>query len=120
MWSSAWKSSKQPRKQRKFNYNAPAHTRSNFLNAHLSKELRSSMKKRTARIRSGSVVKIMRGEFKGKTGKVEKVLGKLGKIIISGLHKTKVDGSKVNAKIRASNVLITEMDVKDKKKEVES
>src|SRR3989338_176397 len=39
-FSTKWKESKQPRKQRKYRANAPLHLRKKFVNVNLSKELR--------------------------------------------------------------------------------
>ena len=93
-WSRSWVSSKQPRKQRKYRYNAPPHIRTKFISAHLSKELREKYKRRSIRLRVGDTVKIMRGEFKGKTGKVEKIFTKIAKVTVSGIQKTKPEKQK--------------------------
>ena len=61
-----WKSSKQPRKQRKYAANAPLHLRKKFVSANLSKDLRKKQGKRNIPLRKGDIVKIMRGKFKGK------------------------------------------------------
>ena len=65
--------SKQPRKQRKFLYNAPLHVRRKILSAHLSKELREKYKRRGFPIRKDDEVEVMRGEHKKKRGKISKV-----------------------------------------------
>ena len=43
-WYKNWKSSKQPRKQRKYRRNAPLHIRNKMMRAPLSKELRDKYK----------------------------------------------------------------------------
>ena len=48
--------SKQPRKQRKARYNAPAHLRGKFISAPLSPALRTQYKKRTLRVVKGDTV----------------------------------------------------------------
>ena len=45
--------SKQPRKQRKALYNAPAHARGKHLSASLSKDLREKVGKRSLPLRTG-------------------------------------------------------------------
>ena len=70
-FSGSWVKSKQPRKQRKYRYNAPLHIRQKFVGAHLSRELRKKYGKRSASLRKGDNVKIMRGQFRNKSGKVE-------------------------------------------------
>lgn len=115
-FSSSWKGSKQPRKQRKYLYNAPLHIRGSFLNAHLSKELAKKHGVKKARLRVGDKVKIMRGKFKGKENKVDVINLKESKVIITGIEISKKDGSKSRPAIHASNLLITELNLDDKKR----
>ena len=106
-YSNHWKSSANPRKQRKYQYNAPLHTRGSFLHAPLSKELRKKYNTRSARVRKGDKVVIMRGQFKGRTGAVDRVdLGR-DKMFVTGMDLSKKDGSKVPYPLQASNVMIT-------------
>jgi large subunit ribosomal protein L24 len=109
VFSKSWKSSKQPRKQRKYQANAPLSIKKKFLSTNISKTLRTKIGKRNVVIRKGDIVKIMRGSFKGKSGKVEKVLVKYEKIYVEGITRKKMDGSKVNVPLKASNLQITEM-----------
>ena len=46
-FSKSWKSSKQPRKQRKYSANAPLHLKRKLLSVNLSKELRKKYGKRS-------------------------------------------------------------------------
>lgn len=115
-FSTKWKASKQPRKQRKYRYNAPKHIRGKFLHSHLSKELMKKHKKRSIRVRTGDKIKIMRGSFKGKTGKVERVNMKDLKIYLENVETLKKDGTKVKVGIDPSNILITELNLDDKKR----
>jgi len=115
-WSKTWKASKQPRKQRKYRYNAPVHVKSKFLGSHLSKELMKKHGKRTMRVRIGDKVKIIRGQFKGKTGKIEKVSVKTSKAYITGIEFIKKEGTKVLSPIHASNLIITDLNLDDKKR----
>ena len=70
-FSRSWISSVQVRKQRKYRHNAPLHIKGKFLNANLAKPLREKYGVRSFRLRKGDKVKIMRGQFKGKEGKIE-------------------------------------------------
>lgn len=115
-YSTTWKSSIQPRKQRKYRYNAPLHIRSKFAGSHLSAELKKKYAKRSARVRKGDKVKIMRGQFKGKQGKVEKVDTKKEKVYITNISLQKRDGTKVSYPIHTSNLLIMEFNLEDKKR----
>lgn len=116
-WSKHWKSSKKPKKQRKYIVNAPLHVKHKMLSAHLSKELIKKYSKRNIPLKKGDKVKIMCGQFKGKSGKVEEILVKTTKVFIEGIDIVKKDGSKVRKAIHPSNLLITELNTDDKKRQ---
>lgn len=113
---SSWKSSVQPRKQRKYIAKAPLHLRKKFLNATLSKELRKTSGKRSFQLKTGDKVKIMRGQFKGQSGKVEKVSLKESKVFVTGIELLKKDGSKSLYPLNASNLMLEELNLEDKKR----
>lgn len=115
-WSKNWKSSIQPRKQRKYIYNAPLHVKRKFLSANLSKELREKYNKRSFSLRKGDEVEAMRGEFKKKKGKINKIIVKKTKVYIDGVIRKKVDGSDISVYIHPTNLRITELDLTDKKR----
>ena len=117
-WSNKWITSKQPRKQRKYRYNAPMHVRQKFISAHLSEVLRKRFGKRSLNLKKGDEVKIMRGKDKGFKGKVERIDLKTSKIYIDGLNVKKVDGSEVLKPINPSNLLITESKMEDKMRQM--
>lgn len=115
-FSTAWKLSKQPRKQRKYRMNAPLHIKKKFVSVSLSKELRKKYGKRNIGVRKGDIVKIMVGKFKKKQGKVLEVRLKMSKIIVDGINVKKMDGSKANVKMQPSNLQIVELNLDDKKR----
>lgn len=117
-FSTKWKASKQPRKQRKYLANAPLHIKKKFVRINLSKELRKKYGKRNIGVVKGDTVKIMRGKFKGKKGKVNKVELKRKKIIVEGIQIKKKDGSKVNVRLEPSNLQIVELKTEDKKRKL--
>jgi len=117
-FSTSWKSSRKPRKQRKYLANAPLHLRRKFLSANLSKELRKKYGKRNMPLKKGDVVKVMRGKFKKKTGKVINVDKKRLKIEIEGIQIKKQDGSKTNVKFNPSVLQIIELNTEDKKRNI--
>jgi large subunit ribosomal protein L24 len=116
IFSITWKRSKQPRKQRKYRYNAPLHTKRNFLSIHLSKELRTKYKKRSIPVRKGDTIKVLRGQFRKKTGKISKVDYNSIKVYIEGIEVIKKDGNKVQYPISPSNLMITTLKLDDKKR----
>lgn len=109
IFSIQWLSSIQPRKQRKFRANAPLHIKGSFLSAQLSKELQAKQKTRSVRVRVGDKVKIVRGQFKGKTGNVDRVDVNKERIYVVGAEIIKKEGGKVPYPIHASKVLITSL-----------
>ncbi|ALV61932.1 LSU ribosomal protein L26e (L24p) [Thermococcus sp. 2319x1] len=108
--------SKQPRKQRKFLYNAPLHLRHKIVSATLSKELRQKYGVRALPIRTGDKVKIMRGDFKGHEGKVVEVDLKRYRIHVEGATLKKVNGTEVFYPIHPSNVMIVELNLEDERR----
>ncbi len=115
-YAKSWKSSKQPRKQRKYRHNAPKHIKIKFLSAHLSKSLREKYNRRSAPLRKGDKVKVMRGNQKNKIGKVDRVDLKKSKVYVAGIEVTKKDGNKVPLPLDPSNLVITELFDEDKKR----
>ena len=119
-FSTQWKASSQPRKQRKYRANAQLHLRKKFVNVNLSKDLRKKQNKRNIQIKKGDKVKIMRGKFRGETGKVLEVNIKKSLVIIEGIQAKKRDGSKVNIKLQPSNLQIIELSERLKKMQAET
>ena len=115
-FSNKWESSKQPRKQRKYTANAPLHIRKKFVRVNLSKELRTKNKKRNIQLKKGDIVKIMRGKFKDKKGKVLEIKLSTSKIIIEGIQVKKMDGSSASVKMQPSNLQILELSERRSKK----
>jgi len=115
-FSRAWVSSKKPNKQRKYRFNAPLHIRGEFLNAHLSKELRQKYNIRALRVRVGDKVRIMRGQFKKQEGKIEEVNVKKLKVYISKIEHVKRDGTKARYPIEPSNLMLVELNTDDKER----
>ena len=115
-FSKNWKSSKQPRKQRKYLAKAPLHIKKKQLSTNLSKELRQKYKTRNIELRKGDKVKIMRGKYKGKSGKINSVKIKMLKVYIEGIQIKKLDGSKAMVPLKPSNLQIIELYADDKKR----
>jgi len=115
-FSKAWKSSTQPRKQRKYSRNAPLHIKHKLLGAALSKELRKKYNRRSIPVKKGDKVKIMVGKFSGQSGTVDRINVKKTTVYITGVELTKRDGSKVSLKIHPSNLMITELNTNDKRR----
>lgn len=108
-FSVAWISSKQRRKQRKYRENAPLHIKHKFMSANLSKDLRKKNGKRNLPVKKGDSVKVMRGKFAGKQGKISHVDLNRERVSIEGLQVQKKDGTKVNVYFHPSKIQITEL-----------
>jgi large subunit ribosomal protein L24 len=59
----------------------------------------------------------MRGQFKDKSGKVEEINTKTRKVYIAGIEYQKKEGTKVKFPIYVSNLMITELELSDKKRQ---
>ncbi len=108
--------SSQPRKQRKSRYQAPLHIRHKLMGAMLSPELREKHGIKSIPLRVGDTVKVLRGDHKGKEGKVAKVDLKKMVITVDGVSVTKADGTEVPRPVQPSNVMITKLEIKDEKR----
>ena len=115
-FSRSWVSSKQPRKQRKYRYNIMLHLRHKLVSAHLSKELRKQYGLRSIIARVGDKVKVMRGQFKKTVGKIEEIDAKKAKAYVTGVELIKKDGSKAKYPVHASNLMLLELNLDDKKR----
>ena len=115
-FSTTWKKSTQPRKQRKYRYNAPLHVKQKIMHVHLSPELRKKYGFRNVQIKKGDKVKVLRGKFAKKEGKVEKVTLKQEKVYVTGIEIIKKEGSKLPVPLIHSNLMIIDLDLSDKKR----
>ncbi|MFB6145350.1 MAG: 50S ribosomal protein L24 [Candidatus Nanohaloarchaea archaeon] len=112
-WSSNWKSSKNPTKQRKYRNNAPMHVKDKLVSAHLDGELREELGTRNISLRTGDRVEVMRGDDKGTSGIVNRIDREEEVIFIDGLEGERQDGSKIQKPVRPSNVKVTALNVED-------
>lgn len=115
-WSKSWKASKRPRKQRNYRQNAPLHVKQKLVSVHLSKELRAKHGKRSIAARKGDKAKILRGQFKGKSGIITKVELKNSKIAVEGMENIRKDGTKTPYLFEPSNLMLAELMMDDKKR----
>jgi len=118
---------KNPDKQRKKLFNAPAHLRHKLMAAPLSNELAASRGAKTLPVRKGDTVRIQRGDNKGFEGKVSRVDTRLYRIYIEGFTREKVDGTNIFLPVHPSKVQIRNLNLDDnwrknilsRKKEIE-
>ncbi len=81
--------------------------------SNLSDDLKKQYNKRSTSVVKGDTVRIMRGEYKGVEGKVEKINTEKGKLSIEGVQREKIKGGNVKVLIHASNVLISSFNMDD-------
>jgi large subunit ribosomal protein L24 len=105
---------KNPGKQRKMLFNAPAHIRHKLMSAPLSRELSASKGAKTLPVRRGDTILIKRGDNKGFEGKISRVDLKAYRIYIEGLTREKVDGTNIFLPIHPSKVEIRNLNLDDK------
>jgi len=105
---------KDPRKQRKRLYNAPAHLRHKLMAAPLSPELTASKGAKTLPVRKGDTVRVVRGDHVGFEGKVSRVDLKRYRIYLEGLTREKVDGTNIFVSVHPSKVMIKNLKLDDK------
>ena len=89
------------------------HKRDKFLGANLSENLREQHNKRSMRVIKGDTVRILRGEYFGIEGKVEKVNTEKSTLSIEGVQREKIRGGNVKVQVHASNVQIISLNTDD-------
>ncbi len=105
---------KSPDKQRKRLYEAPYHSRSHAFSGHLSSELRGSHNSRTLPVKKGDTVRVLRGDYKGYEGKIQRVSRKSYRIFVDGINREKADGTSIPVGIHPSKIEVIKLDLDDK------
>lgn len=105
--------STQPRKERKALHNAPVHVRRARIASHLDEPLLLKYNTRSATLRVGDTVRVMRGEYAGTTGKVLTVNSRTGKVTVDGVTVSKAKQTQVARALDPSNLVITKLDLTD-------
>jgi large subunit ribosomal protein L24 len=93
---------------------APKHIRDKSICSTLTDDLREQYNRRSIRVIKGDAVRVMRGEYTGIEGKVEKVNTRRGTLSIEGAQREKVRGGNVKVQIHSSNVRVSGLNLDDK------
>jgi large subunit ribosomal protein L24 len=117
-FSTSWKGSTQVRKQRKYRHNAPLHLKQKMNHVHLNAELRKKYGTRNILVKKGDKIKVLRGQFAKREGKVDRVNLKDDKVFVNGIEAIKKDGTKQLLPLSPSNLMITELELSDKKRKL--
>ena len=92
----------------------PKHIRDKSICSTLTDDLREQYKRRSIRVIKGDTVRVMRGEYTGIEGKVEKVNTGRRTLSIEGVQREKVRGGNVKVQIHSSNVRVSGLNLDDK------
>ena len=95
----------------------PKHVRDAMICSSLADNLREQYTRKSVRVKKGDNVRVMRGEYSGIEGKIEKVNTQRGTLAIEGVQREKVRGGNVKVQIHASNVQIIGLNLEDKLRE---
>ncbi|KAK4056753.1 60S ribosomal protein L26A [Microbotryomycetes sp. JL221] len=108
--------SRSSRKAHKAHFDAPSSVRRKIMSSSLDKSLREEYNTRSIPIRKDDEVKIVRGSYKGREGKVVQVYRKKWVIHVERVAREKGSGATVPIGISPSNVIITKLKLdKDRK-----
>ena len=95
-------------------YQATFQTRSKQLGSALSKDLQKKYSKKSTRAVEGDTITILRGEFKGVSGKITKISKEKTSVTVEGVKKEKTKGDKFDVYIHTSNIVVTALNTSDK------
>src|SRR6266540_5321037 len=84
-----------------------------ILGSNLTQSLRDQYSKRSLRVIKGDTIKVLRGEYSGIEGKVERVNTKRATLSIEGVQREKIRGGNVKVPIHSSNVQIVALKLGD-------
>jgi large subunit ribosomal protein L24 len=90
------------------------HKRDKMVAAVLEDGLRKQYEKKRIRVTKGDSVRVIRGEYKGIEGKVDKVDTKRGTFHIEGIQREKIRGGQVKVPIHSSKVMVIALNLDDK------
>ena len=91
----------------------PKHQRDMMVGAMLEDSLRKQYGRKTIRVIKGDSVRVMRGEYKGVEGKVEKVHTERATFHIEGIQREKIRGGQVKVPIHSSKVMVIGLNLDD-------
>jgi large subunit ribosomal protein L24 len=97
-------------------HQAPLNERYRRFSAPLSPKLKEKRNTNSVPVRTGDTVKIMRGDRKGFEGKVSLVDRRKYRIFVEGVTREKVDGTTTLIPIHPSKVMITRLNLDDKRR----
>lgn len=97
------------RKSRKAHFTAPSSVRRKIMSSSLTKDLRAKYNTRSLPIRKDDEVRIVRGKYKGREGKVTQVYRKKWVVHVDRVQRDKSNGASAPIGIHPSKVVITQI-----------
>ena len=96
------------------NRNSPPGRRA--VSAHLSNDLAGQYSVRTVPIRTGDSVRVLRGEFAGLEGKVDRIDRASSRVFVEGMTREKTAGAGASSRltVHSSKVMLTTLNMSDK------
>ena len=111
-------SSKSPGKQRKKLHTSPVHANRKRLKCRLDEFLQEEYGLRSLVVKTGDLVKIMRGQFRDTEAKVIRVDYKDVEVFLDSATVTKADGKEVNIPVHPSNLKLVKLEMDDERKQL--
>ena len=110
----------QRRRERRKVYHGKIHRKKNMLHVHISKELKAKLgtKMRALLVNKGDGVKVLRGDNKGKNGKVARVSILKRKVYLEGITVRNRRGVESLVPFDPSNLMLTEVKDSPFRKEI--
>jgi large subunit ribosomal protein L24 len=109
--------SRQPRKQRKQQAEAPLHERHVQVRATLSDDLREQYGQRNVRVNEGDTVEVLRGDAAGEEEDVIAVDLSNAVVHVEDVTLETADGEEVPRPLDASNLRVTALDLSDERRQ---
>ena len=111
-------SSKSPGKQRKKIHSSPVHDNKKRLKCRLDEFMQEEHGLRSLVVKTGDLVRIMRGQFRDTEGKVIRVDHKDVEVFLDNATVTKADGKEVNIPVHPSNIMLVKLELDDERKQL--
>ena len=106
-----------PTKQRTRTRRADLHERHEQVRATLDPDLREEHGQRNVRVNAGDTVEVMRGDFAGEEGEVNRVDLKDAVVYVEDVTVEAADGEEIPRPMDASNLKVTDLDLSDDRRE---
>jgi large subunit ribosomal protein L24 len=92
----------------------PKHQRDKMVGAVLEDVLRKQYGRKNIRVIKGDSIRVIRGEYKGVEGKVERIDTDHATLHIEGIQREKIRGGQVKVPIHSSKVMVIALNLDDK------